>query len=82
MTNSDKLNKLKLLVEQYEKELLVKQEEIKNISRNMLSKNHTVDDVKKFLNSGLNEELFSIYEELLNAYRRYVKDLEIENDKK
>jgi predicted nucleic acid-binding Zn-ribbon protein len=82
MANSDKLNKLKLLVKQYEKELLVKQEEIKNISRNMLSKKHTVDDVKKFLNSGLNEELFSIYEELLNAYRHYVEELESVNDKK
>lgn len=80
--DSEKLGKLKTDVEQYEKEISVKQEEIKNITRSMLGENRTVDDVKEFLNSGLNNELILIHQKLLNAYRQYVVELEKVSDKK
>ncbi|MDE1764728.1 MAG: hypothetical protein KGI27_00495 [Thaumarchaeota archaeon] len=74
--DSEKLGKLKTDVEQYEKEISVKQEEIKHITRSMLGENRTVDDVKEFLNANSNESLISTLEQLLRAYRQYVAELE------
>lgn len=72
----EKLSRWKDIVEQYEKRLLEIQEEYRNISRNMLKENHKVKDIKKFLNSNMNESLIVIHEKLLDAYRQYVAELE------
>lgn len=80
--DSETLAKLKAIVEQYEKEAHEKQEEIKNITRNMLQENYKVEDIKKFLNSNLHESLLSTHEKLLNAYRQYIMELESETSKK
>lgn len=82
MTNIAKLIELKTIVEQYENEILGKQTEIKNITRNMLKEHNRIEDIKKFLNSGFNEELVLSHEKLLNAYRQYVVELEKTVDKK
>ena len=67
---------LKKTVENYENELLKKQEEIKITTRNMLKKNHTIEDINEFLNLNMNQELLAIHQKLLNAYRQYVIQLE------
>jgi transitional endoplasmic reticulum ATPase len=74
--DSEKLEKLKTSVEQYEKELLAKQDEIKHITRNMLKENHKIEDINKFLNSNRNESLISTLLKLLDTYRKYVAELE------
>ena len=79
-TKRDNPTLLKKTVENYEKELLKKQEEIKIATRNMLKENHTIEDINKFLNSGMNQELLSIYQKLLNVYRQYVVLLEEKNN--
>lgn len=80
--NSAKLAKLKADVEQYEKELLAKQDEIKNVTRKMLKENHKVEDMDKFLNSNRNESLISTFQKLLNVYRQYVAELEAVTSRK
>ncbi|MDC8452607.1 MAG: hypothetical protein LV477_06825 [Candidatus Nitrosotalea sp.] len=80
--NSDTLKRLKLDIEQYEKEISEKQEEIKNISRKMMQENHKVSDIKKFINSNRNESLISTFQQLLNVYRKYVAELEATTSKK
>jgi hypothetical protein len=70
------LEKLKETVQKYEKELWAKQDEIKHITRSMLKEDHTEKDVQEFLNSNRNEGLISTFEQLLNAYRQYVTELE------
>jgi hypothetical protein len=42
----------------------------------MLEENHKIDEIKKFLDRGPNEELLSIHQKLLNVYRQYVRELE------
>lgn len=79
--DSEKLVILKEEVEKYEKELTEKQDEIKNISREMLSKNHDIEDIKKFLYSNLIKGLHDTYDKLLDAYRKYVSELESINRK-
>lgn len=76
MRNSETLKRLKIDIEQYEKEISGKQEEIKNISRKMMQENHKVSDIKKFLNSNMSESVLLIQEKLLDAYRKYVAELE------
>lgn len=79
---SETLKRLKTSIEQYEKEISEKQEEIKNISRKMLQENYKASDIQKFLNSNMSESVHSIQEKLLNAYRQYVLELESETRKK
>ncbi|MDE1812856.1 MAG: hypothetical protein KGH85_08360, partial [Thaumarchaeota archaeon] len=80
--NSDTLKRLKIDIEQYENDISEKQEEIKNISRKMLQENHKVSDIKKFINSNMSESVLLIQEKLLDAYRKYVLELELEARKK
>lgn len=75
-SNPETLEKLKEIVQRCEKELWAKQDEIKHITRSMLEENHTEKDVREFLNSNSNEGLISTFEQLLNAYRQYVAELE------
>ncbi len=58
--DSEKLVILKEEVEKYEKKLAEKQDEIKTISREMLSKNHDVEDIQKFLYSNMIKDLHDI----------------------
>ena len=48
----------------------------------MLKENHQVDEIKKFLNSNMHENLLALHEKLLNAYRQYVMELESETSGK
>src|SRR5437660_349879 len=78
----EKLEKLKVGVEQYEKELLAKQDEIKYITRNMLNENCRMEEINEFLNSNRNESLISTFQQLLSVYRQYVAELEATISKK
>ncbi len=80
--DSEKLTKLKTDVEQCEKELSAKQDEIKNVTRKMLKENHKMEDIHKFLNSNRNESLISTFQKLLNMYRQYVTELEAATSRK
>ncbi|MDE1811826.1 MAG: hypothetical protein KGH85_03025 [Thaumarchaeota archaeon] len=80
--DSKTLARLKSVVEQYEKKVSEKQEEIKNITHEMIKENHQVDEIKKFLNSTMHENLLVLHEKLLNAYRQYVMELESETSGK
>lgn len=75
-SDPEALEKLKETVQKYEKELWAKQDEIKHITRSMLKEDHTEKDVQEFLNSNRNEGIISTFEQLLNAYRQYVAELE------
>ena len=79
--DSEKLVMLRDEVEKYEKELAERQDEIKNISREMLSKNQKVEDVQQFLYQNMIGGLLDTHEKLLNAYRKYVSELESTNRK-
>ena len=75
-SSTAKLVKLKETVQKYEKELWTKQDEIKHVTQNMLEENHTVENIQEFLRSNRNDDLISTFEQLLNAYRQYVAELE------